>query len=612
MYISQVMVENYKSFSHFTVPLTKGLSVIVGENNVGKSNMLEAMSLIFISNYSWKKRQLSQGDFYNELVIHDNWPQIKVEVTISDITLEDEMALCCKWLTREPGQAKITYVFRPKGNIKAELPKTPQSITGSTFKLPVDQYEWVIFGGEQETNDVFDHQMLSKFTLEYVGALRDATAELKKSSGRLHKLIHSFDQDETNKSEVLERLELLNQQIKKSGQINKTEQTINNQLRLVSGSQYQNTKIVMSENTYEDLLKDLKVLIGPANGKVHSVESNGLGYNNLLYISLLLGQYFVEKGKKHQEYLFPILTVEEPEAHLHSLLQKYLGGYFFNKDIAGQVIVTSHSTHISSTADLDSLTVMYRDGNEIKAKQIGGIFAKQDVAEKRHLERWLDATKSNIFFGRKTLLVEGMAERLLVPKFAELYLNESRKDMEPLLTLDGQGISIISVDGVAFRPFLKLFDTGALNMKCAVLTDRDPEKVPSDHAVGEPTKVDVYPTKVDEFPPCSRTANLINDYNGAPNIEIFTNLKTFEYDLIVEDNMGFFKSLIEKNKLGSATDRGNITKLSDPIAFAREAYTMISGSKGEVAQLILDEVQLGTKINVPRYIIQAIDYLMED
>ncbi|NOU75179.1 hypothetical protein GC098_27965 [Paenibacillus sp. LMG 31458] len=82
---------------------------------------------------------------------------------------------------------QITYIFRPKTSINKNPPADPTPI--KLIKIPVDQYEWVIYGGEIETNDVFDHQMLNKFSFEYVDALRDATSELIKSSGRLHKII---------------------------------------------------------------------------------------------------------------------------------------------------------------------------------------------------------------------------------------------------------------------------------------------------------------------------------------------------------------------------------------------------------------------------------------
>lgn len=146
MYISKLRILNYKSFSDFSIEFNNGLSVIIGENNIGKSNVLDALSLIFIFNYGWKRRHLTQEDFNNGLVIQGVWPSIKIEATLSEVFSEDEMALTYKWLTKESGQARLTYIFRPKGNCTKKPPSVPTSI--SNLKIPLDQYEWIIFGGK--------------------------------------------------------------------------------------------------------------------------------------------------------------------------------------------------------------------------------------------------------------------------------------------------------------------------------------------------------------------------------------------------------------------------------------------------------------------------------
>ncbi|MCC2928993.1 MULTISPECIES: ATP-dependent nuclease [Bacillus] len=621
MYISKVHIENFRNFSDFTVDLNKGLSIIIGENNVGKSNFLECINLIFNRNYSLSKRILQQEDFWSGLIIEKRWPEIKIEVILQGIESENELSVTSKWLTRNPGEAKLTYKYRPKANISENPPQQAKSV--NQLRLPLEEYEWVIYGGEIETADAFDFNMLSKFGIEYVGALRDATLELKKSSGQLQQILKKSDISEKEASQISKKLEDLNEVIIKGKGIQKIQKSINNYLERLTGTTRQEIKILMGENDYNSLLKDLKVLIGSIGENPHSVNINGLGYNNLLYISLLLTKFSnIKELNKSYDYQFPILIVEEPEAHLHTHLQKFLSKYFFEQEVVGQVFMTTHSTHVSSHADLDSLVVFYKSSGRNLSKRVGTLFdtnIKKEKEYKLHLKRWLDATKSDIFFGKKVLLVEGIAERLLIPKFFSMIYSEKADNLEWENTLESEGISVISVDGVTFRPFLQLFNTNGLNMKCAVLTDSDPEAVPLTNDKGEEVKdkdgktikISVYPSSEKERTLCSRTEKLKEDFTENKNVYISYNLKTFEYDLILEDNKQFFLDLIEQYQIGTSEERAQITNLNLK-EFAKVAYDIISKEKGQFAQYILDELNNGKHLNIPSYIESAFEFLMKE
>lgn len=620
MYIAKVHIKNFRNFSDFTVDLNKGLSIIIGENNVGKSNFLECINLIFNRNYSLSKRILQQEDFWSGLIIEKRWPEIKIEIILQGIESENELSVTSKWLTRNPGEAKLTYKYRPKANISENPPQQGKPV--NQLRLPLEEYEWVIYGGEIETADAFDFNMLSKFGIEYVGALRDATSELKKSSGQLQQILKKTDIPTKVASQISEKLEDLNEVIIKGDGIQGIQNKINKYLERLTGTTRQEIKLMMGENDYSSILKDLKVLIGSIGENPHSVNINGLGYNNLLYISLLLTKFSnIKELNRSYDYQFPILIVEEPEAHLHTHLQKFLSKYFFEQEVVGQVFMTTHSTHVSSHADLDSLIVFYKSSGHNLSKRIGTIFDTNNKKEKDyklHLKRWLDATKSDIFFGKKVLLVEGIAERLLIPKFFTIYSGNA-DDLEWENTLESEGISVISVDGVTFRPFLQLFNTNGLNMKCAVLTDSDPEAIPlTDHTGeevkgtdGKTIKISVYPSSEKERTLCSRTKKLKEDFTKNKNVYISYNLKTFEYDLILENNKEFFLNLIEQHQLGTSEERAHISNLNLQ-EFAKVAYEIISKEKGQFAQYILDELNNGKHLNIPSYIENAFEFLMKE
>lgn len=614
MYIKKVNISNFRCFNDFKIELNEGLSILIGENNIGKSNFLEALKLVFGANYSWGNRTLTQDDFFKGLVIEDKWPEIRIEIIISDILSEDELALTSKWLTKNPNEAKLTYVFRSKENILTKLPKEKKSIR--ELKLPLDEYEWRIYGGEVETNDAFDFHMLSKFNLEFVGPLRDATRELKKNRGILHKIVKLMDRKDKDIEKVEKLIKDTNKAIEDGQDVKRIKQKLSKNLKNIADRYAQNINIYMNENNYEDLMKDIKLLIG--NGEnIHSVELNGLGYNNLLYIALLITQQSIEKENKMNKYdcLYPILIVEEPEAHLHPSLQKHLANHFFNQKVLGQVIMTSHSTHVtSSCSNLDSLILLYKDNDDsskIFSKKIGDIFNIKDKKEmeyKRYLERWLDATKTNIFFGRRVLLVEGIAERLIIP---ELFYQKYGK------TLESENIVIISVDGVSFRPFIQLYAKG-LDMKCAVITDSDPPAQIIKDCEGNDIKVPAYPQNKNEYGMCDRTKNLINDFRDNKNISIVNNIKTFEYDLILaQSKHDFIRDVIDYGKLGTKEQRKSVESKKG-IEFNIQAFEILEKEKGISAQTILEKLKANKEeekskytVNIPSYIDDAFKFIME-
>jgi predicted ATP-dependent endonuclease of OLD family len=170
---------------------------------------------------------------------------------------------------------------------------------------------------------------------------------------------------------------------------------------------------------------------------------------------------------------FRIIAIEEPEAHLHPLLQEHLAKNIQKLTNGNlQIILTSHSTHITSKLELDSTVVVFNDkelksvSNHYILNNFANEKGKLDAKAKhsiRYLSRFLDATKSTMFFARKLIFVEGIAEQTLLPIFFERSYGR---------TLEKEGISIVNVNGVAFEHFLKILKNGYF-IKCLVLTDSD-------------------------------------------------------------------------------------------------------------------------------------------
>lgn len=188
--------------------------------------------------------------------------------------------------------------------------------------------------------------------------------------------------------------------------------------------------------------------LGAAGGFAHRLpeDSNGLGYQNLVSIVFALMSFrdkWMKVGKAAkasdaEDALIPplhLVLVEEPEAHLHAQVQQVFIKQAYDvlrkhdklkesKDLRTQLIVSTHSSHIAHEADFESLRYFRR----LPVKAIDGavpiscvvnlseIFGSEDETA-RFTKRYLKATHCDLFFADGAVLVEGPAERILVPHF---------------------------------------------------------------------------------------------------------------------------------------------------------------------------------------------------
>ena len=237
--------------------------------------------------------------------------------------------------------------------------------------------------------------------------------------------------------------------------------------------------------------------------------------------------------------VFPMLVIEEPEAHLHPSMQdkflKFLKTNISN-DTVRQIFITSHSTHVTSATELDEIICLHHDIDEsTRVGYLGKIFddSPEDKKSKKYIQRFLDATKSNMLFAEKIILVEGIAEQLLISILAK-YLN---------LSLEDNHIIVVNIGGRYFDHFLKMFDThlnsSAVLKKVVCLTDRDPER-----KIGNGKFHKCYPFEYgvpsDNVEYKNHSQDPIDKYIAHEHIKFFSQEdgkgKTFEYDLALHNS----------------------------------------------------------------------------
>lgn len=651
-YISRVLIKNFRNFLDVDVALDHK-QVIIGENNVGKTNFLRAIQLILDKDYSDSDRQLTPEDFHDSIdKPMKNGEEIEINLEIKGY--EHNSKLKAQFvdavISDAPPTLRFTYKFIPN---RDEFGK-------------IINYKYFIFKGNNEDHR-FTNEDRSYINIYVIKALRDVERELKSNKNSpLYKLVKQYEISSDHLEEISEALKEAAEGILELDEIVHIKDTLSNRFASLSGLQtdHQITLRTFDIDT-ERLLYTLQVYMGL---KERPVSELSLGLANILYISLMLillkdktilpiikpeqfeslvdedgegilpqlyevsekGNYILKKeiededieslydfmdehNYRHQE--FTILAVEEPEAHLHPTLQRLIYREVLHNSNTS-VIFTSHSTYITSVTPLNYIVHIRKVDDSSK------VFSTVNLSlhdkEKKDIERYIDAKRGEIYFGKGIILAEGITEEYFIPAAADLIEKP----------LDNYGIVVCNIDSTNFKPYIQLLNT--LNIPWVLFTDGDyyeiEEYIDDEgtsktkriyHIMSEETGRD-YNYKGEEnifnillelgiIEPDTEIEDVNFEQNGC-----FIGDYTLEVDMMYnaeEDGIDVLKSVYDELKPGGNKMQKNFEKRLDEEDYWGALQKIEDNiSKGRFAQRLVDEL---IPELVPDYINEGIDAIVQ-
>lgn len=637
MHISHVQLVNYRNFERANFHFNKGINTIIGENGSGKTNLFRAMRLMLDDDFLRWAYRLEETDFHRGL---GNWRGHWIIISIEFAEVSQDEAIQALFLhgtgvIEDEAVARATYnlIFRPNAATRTRLSQLAEGdhagLAAILNTITLDDYETVFTGkSTADFSDPATYQALvgdfaavqfpeelhpaglggripgimsvsKEVCFTFIQALRDVVSEFQgQRTNPLLTLLRSKsgEIDPAVLVPITERVKALNMEIEALPDVGEIRADIRETIHDAAGETYSPASLAVRSAIPDEadrLFQSLKLFVGETDDDYEgTINELSLGGANLIYLTLKLLEFKYQKAK---QACANFLVIEEPEAHIHTHIQKTLFDRLSYPDT--QVIYSTHSTQISEVSNVENVNILGRNGSRCESFRPS---AGLDEPEVRSIQRYLDAVRSNLLFAKSVILVEGDAEEILVPVLVKEVLGVS---------LDELGVSLINIRSTGFENVAVLFHELRIRRRCAIVTDLDATFFDTEAVEGDTKALKNAKEKAigAQAAGIARRARLTAFKEGNDWITVHYAPRTFEVDFVAAGNAELAVSVLNAVYKNNPTIVAATAELrsNDPAVFGRRILAMADyAGKGWLA--IQMAKQVSASMRIPDYLVESI------
>lgn len=440
MLLKKLYIKGFRNFREISVNFNEH-SLMIGANDVGKTNLIYALRLLLDRSFSDYDYELAESDFF----AYEDTHEIIIRAFFEDITEECVIA-------RLPGK------ISDDGKMVLQYAATINN----------GKVEYQFFCGKSESEEdlkEIDSPYYRKYlNLKYISSRREFWNYINKTKKELlqqakeNRTVDVVEADDALYDEIEQKLQEVDSKIPQLSYVKNATEHLNKELDKLSIHNREQQVVFDTASTDIDrVIQNVSVTSKYGDKKL---IIGGEGRINQIYLSLWASQ------NQHTEISneVSLICVEEPEAYLHPHQQREVAAYL-GRTLQGQVILSSHSPYIVSEFSPNSIIRLYKQNTHDTSVASNG--CSEVIAEGiDDFGYRMSVIPAEAFFSDCVILVEGPSEMVFYKTLA--------KQIE--IELDRLNISVLSVDGVSFPTYMKILN--AMQIYWISRTDNDIMKVP--------------------------------------------------------------------------------------------------------------------------------------